>query len=62
MPTTYTSDKHRAIACRVTGTYCQGSLVVSNLPAHTNDDAIKSCPILGLQLGNVSCNSHVVKH
>ena len=27
------------------GTYCRGSLVVSNLPSHTNNDAIKSCPI-----------------
>ena len=36
---------HRAIACRGIGTHCRGYLVVSNLPAHTNDDAIKSCLI-----------------
>ena len=42
MPPAHTSD---IIACRGIGTYGRGSLVVSNLPAHTNDDAIKSCPI-----------------
>ena len=36
---------HRAIACRGIGTYCRGSLVISNSRTHTNDDAIKSCPI-----------------
>ena len=42
MPTAHTRD---IIAYRGIGTYCRRSLVVYNLPAQTNDDVIKSCPM-----------------
>ena len=47
MPTAHTSViiVPSLVACRGIATYCRGSLVVSNLPAQTNDEAIKSCPI-----------------
>ena len=48
--TKFISLYHCASACRGIGIYCRGSSVVSNLFAHTNDDAIKSCPI-----GNWEC-------
>ena len=44
MPTARTGD---IIAPSLVGGsehICRGTVVVSNLPAHTNDDAIKSCP------------------
>ena len=39
------------IACREIGIYFRVYLIISNLPAHTNNGAIKMCPI---GVGNIS--------
>ena len=57
-PTAQTSDIIGPSLVR-NGTYCQGSLVVSNVHAHTNGNAINR---VRLKLGMALCNSHVIKH